>query len=622
MSARWLLVILGCVPALALLGCHALGVGGAVIRGGLGALLLLSLPGIWIAPLFQRLQGAAWDRTSFALLSFALSTCFTILNITLLKLLGVAVDIPAFVGLGLLEGGIALGFWWRAPPRFEPMTRGGPLALGILALMVGAWSLGHWSWLLRDLDAYFYHPVPMEGAYEGSEDWASLGLDVDLTWEGGGDIAPSGVFKGENSGEEDLNYRVFFLLQGQVGAGVSLECGEILKRGTIQRDVLEVEEEGAVPRYMERGIVGVTLTLDIPPGEGFDCALSLSEPLDGAKIVNLSGVPDWGFYEMEQTQGFVLSHYYQLLNIVENIRWAKEITQDRWLTIHQPPLWSYIYAAIVIYGGTGLIPLNVAFMVLIFSLGALVFRVCQLEHPDLPGYWALPIGLFALSHAFIIQGSGSTNFPDNLYALAIVGMFFGLLKRQVWLYVTLGVMASFLRYPGSTVVLLAAGAVFILDPSRRRAAARSGLTFLGLLMVPCALLGLGALLTGNLGHWLEILWFETFPEHFHGNYDLQALLKRPPEFYGLWMTYAGFTPLLLLGGIRGGIPRSAALLALVYSFFLCMIDHFPSHYFLPLLALTAVSVVGSVAHWGKVPRLIGLGALCLALGRWLLLGVP
>ena len=51
--------------------------------------------------------------------------------------------------------------------------------------------------------------------------------------------------------------------------------------------------------------------------------------------------------------------------------------------------------------------------------------------------------------------------------------------------------------------------------------------------------------------------------------------------------------------------ESAAALAGVYSLFLCFIDHFPSHYFLPLVMASAVAVGASAsalrpaaARWG------------------------
>ncbi len=61
---------------------------------------------------------------------------------------------------------------------------------------------------------------------------------------------------------------------------------------------------------------------------------------------------------------------------------------------------------------------------------------------------------------------------------------------------------------------------------------------------------------------------------------------------------------------RGGVLRQGALLtALSYSLLLCTIDHFPSHYFLPLIHLSAVALAA------------GAGTLPQRLPRWIILGL-
>ena len=101
-----------------------------------------------------------------------------------------------------------------------------------------------------------------------------------------------------------------------------------------------------------------------------------------------------------------------------------------------------------------------------------------------------------------------------------------------------------------------------------------------------------------------ILYFETFPEHWHDDYRTEALLPRIPEFYGHWIMYTGagllIACLCLFGSTsraRSGL-RSLLLGAGVYSMILCTIDHHPTHYFLPLVALTGPAVVAASATGG------------------------
>ena len=128
---------------------------------------------------------------------------------------------------------------------------------------------------------------------------------------------------------------------------------------------------------------------------------------------------------------------------------------------------------------------------------------------------------------------------------------------------------------------------------------------------------------GVLGEWMDILWFETGPEHYQNNQEAAPLLQRPQAFYREWSALMGFGS---LG--KAGIWAWAALVALVlwadrlarwilacilvYSLFLCTIDHFPSHYFLPLVAGMGVSMAIATRRL-PVGAIRELGGLLLAL---------
>ncbi|NOY27404.1 MAG: hypothetical protein GXP62_16180 [Oligoflexia bacterium] len=106
-------------------------------------------------------------------------------------------------------------------------------------------------------------------------------------------------------------------------------------------------------------------------------------------------------------------------------------------------------------------------------------------------------------------------------------------------------------------------------------------------------------LMGGLDDMLFILYFETFPEHWHGHYQLSGLASRVPEFYWIWLRYTGgglLLAALCIVGPSNSARRGLRFLlasALIYSLLLCTIDHHPTHYFLPLIALTGPAVVAA-----------------------------
>ena len=124
--------------------------------------------------------------------------------------------------------------------------------------------------------------------------------------------------------------------------------------------------------------------------------------------------------------------------------------------------------------------------------------------------------------------------------------------------------------------------------------------------------------TGRLGHWLWILHFETFPEHYHGDYALSSLLPRVPRFFADLLVYAGWLPLFALPVLGRG-ARLLFGVGLIYCFVLCAIDHFPIHYFLPLIALFAAAAGCNAVALGKrlggwATHAVAWPALALALG--------
>ena len=114
-----------------------------------------------------------------------------------------------------------------------------------------------------------------------------------------------------------------------------------------------------------------------------------------------------------------------------------------------------------------------------------------------------------------------------------------------------------------------------------------------------------AMMTGDAEDLLFILYFETFPEHWHGNYNPVDLISRLPNFYAHWTMYTGGGLLLAAPFLLGHANRLRNNLrvilgtALLYSLILGTIDHNPSHYFLPLVALTGPAVICAI---GSLPN--------------------
>ena len=63
---------------------------------------------------------------------------------------------------------------------------------------------------------------------------------------------------------------------------------------------------------------------------------------------------------------------------------------------------------------------------------------------------------------------GSINFPDSLYALALLVSVVSLAGRRTGIFVLWATLATLLRYPGAVVVGMAGAILFVLAPKQRR----------------------------------------------------------------------------------------------------------------------------------------------------------
>jgi hypothetical protein len=473
-----------------------------------------------------------------------------------------------------------------AAPR--PARAPFPARVGMFALLVVLLGVG-WSWrdaLLRPLDRHWWFG-PAETAWEagnatvlpasgsGWRDRTAVGWEDALAER----LVPRSdrpFLLGPARGP------VVIALRGPVGA--TLRVGD--EEAVVRADVVEVADEGAVPRYLDRGVAAVTLDLALEAGEKLE--LAVSDPARSVVYLLGSSEAVWSLHAEGELR-FV--HYYQLLNMVEQLHWARELYGDRRVTDVQPPLPSYVLAAPLSVTGGELPTANLVFLLELLAIGLAGLAAIAAWAPRAPLLaWLLPAGAVAM-HAKLLLEPGSAMLPDSLYTLGVLGTV-GALASPTGRYATLALLAQLTRYPGSFVAAIAG--LLAGEPTR---VAR----MLALVLAAAAMFGVGGWLSGSLDGWIATVAWETGPEHWHGEHDPAVLLPRAPRFYALWIAYAGALP--LLAALRWPKGTRVALgTALLYSLLLCTIDHTPSHYFLPLVHLSALATACTAAATSH-PRL-------------------
>lgn len=473
-------------------------------------------------------------------------------------------------------------------------------------LLVGGWAVSQADLMLRPLDAW-WHAEDLESLSEAPIDWeAGAGWTGQhpIGWEEVG-AARLRDEDGDGGAVRILGEgRMAFALRGPVGA--TLTIGE--ETWTIESDPTVVEDEGPVPRYLDRGVVGAVV--DVAEGD-MDLAVTCDEPVDLYVFPSVDAP-----WEVDGEGELKLVHYYQLLNIVENQRWADEINSgERNVTINQPPLWSWVLASSSLLVSPDVPGANLLLVWVLVLVALSGVRLLEVVAPNAPlPAWALP-GLAAVVHGKLMLEPGSTNFPDSLYAAAFVLGVAALRQPGFLRFAGLALLAGLLRYPGTialTCAALVAWAVYRELPRSKLVATW------GVVGVVAAGFAAAAVLSDTFSHWLEILWFETVPEHYDNNQEAPPIWQRPPEFYLSWLRYSGFGLLLALPALSRG-ARFVLGSAFVYSLFLCTIDHFSSHYFLPGVALVAVAVGANAAPIGGPVVRNGIPLLAAAGSLWFLL---
>jgi len=552
--------------------------------GLLGLAVVFTVPGSGFAARFAR--GRSTTLLELGLHAAWVSLAINWLNVAVVRELGIAesAQLSVLCGLAVVW---AIAGWAvaRSVDSVIPMGRNERLGVGLVALAVCA--LAGWKAvdLTRPLDGYWYLSGADSMAFDGVAPQPVSGAVTPISGSdaGGYRMGLSGapvVLKAPDAATGELA----IAMQGPVGSTLQVGSQSI----TVEQSVVEVPDEGAVRRYLDHGTVGLRLPIQAEKDSEITVAAT------GTELFVLPGSESVWAAHAEGSLRFV--HYYQLLNQVENQVWAEEMLEDRWATLNQPPAWSPQLSTAILMLGNDMPAAGVLFLLTLMLVGGSAVRLAGAVAPNAPPVaFAVPATLL-LSHGLLMIEPGSFNFPDSLYAAALLAVATAIAERRTGWIVALTIAAGLSRWPGvvvATILLLLHGK--IVGGMQWEAFKRT--------WIWVAVGGLVAALgvaSGVLKDLLFILYFETFPEHWHGDYRATKLGPRVPGFYALWTAYTGGGLLVALGaalGTTAGATRSALRWLVAgagaYSLMLATIDHHPTHYFLPLVGLTGAMVVAA-----------------------------
>jgi len=551
---------------------------------GLGALawalpIVLVGPGIgfalrWRAGVRDSLLGLVIDAAWIGM-------AITWINVAVVREVGLNAEhhCSALIGLAALWMTVGL-IGSRRTDRPTGLARSERLGVGAVLIAVIGLSIWRSADIARPLHGHWY--------LEGADAWHHEALPIsadDATLHGWPEAGAFSVVPADGqivlTADEPASGRLTLAVQGPLGSRLAVADAEV----RVASSVTSREEEGAVRRYLRDGVAGLTVDVDLAAGD------QLELHADGDRVFVMPGAD--AVWSLHAAGVLRYVHYYQLLNQVENQVWAQEMLQDRWATLNQPPGWSPLLTVATVMLVDDMQSAAWLFLWVLVLVGFTAVRLGSILAPTAHPVAMLVPAAMMLSHGLLMFEPGSYNFPDSLYAAAVLAVALAIAERRVGWIAAMGVAAGLLRWPGVLV-----STIFILV--YWRACAGSPLLALRrlwqLVAVGAVIAALGVM-AGELNDLLFILYFETFPEHWHGEYGLSRLLPRVPGFYALWVAYTGGGVLMALAACWGAPnpPRRALHWLLgsigLYSLMLATIDHHPTHYFLPLVAISGVAVI-------------------------------
>lgn len=552
--------------------------------GALALPLILLCPGLGFA-LWLRRDGEQ-SRLQWILDATWIGLALSWLDVAVVRELGINPGSHSIALIILAAGWTGLGAWMaRTKPRLtagSPNERFGLTAVALAVLFLGLWKAAD---IQRPLHGHWYLAGAGQAEFEGMAPTLDDGAAEVQAIEGSDRGAFS--FKPSPGGDElvastPARGQVAIAMQGPVGAVLTVGS----QRAVVAASVTEVAEEGAVRRYLSHGVAGLLVETELGVGERLNIAAG------GSRVFVLPGAESVWAAHANGTLRYI--HYYQLLNQVENQVWAQEMLQDRWATINQPPGWSPLLSIATVLLIDDLQAAAILFLWVLVLVGGSAVRLASVLAPNAPKIAFLVPAAMVLSHGLLMIEPGSYNFPDSLFAAAIIAVCIAIAERRTGWIAGLGIAAGLSRWPGvllCTFLLLVHWRAF---GALQLNAIKRLWTWV---LVGAVLAAIGAA-AGVLDDLLFILYFETFPEHWHGEYAVTRLTPRIPGFFALWVAYTGGGLLLAAATALRAVPsasRSALrwLLGSIggYSLLLCTIDHHPTHYFLPLVAVIGVAVV-------------------------------
>jgi hypothetical protein len=588
----------------------------ALLVGLPGAVLL---PGFALAPLLlrddlDRGQGLSLPWTVLAAAS--LNILVYVLHFNVLRALGLPIGWPSLIALTAVEtAGAAWLLHRRAPDlRFAPTPRGVQAGLVVVAVALLGAGLVARTELTMDSSWNYYTEAMNEGVSQ-PVDPGALSFDRrsgEAPWEPGVRFVPGATTELViyNPAQVPQDVPVLFLVHGPIGTEAAVRAGDRELTRSDVRQMVELQGlDALVERYWRWGTVALLSVVPVDASSERRVHLDLTPPagygLGDLAVAEWSGLSSDELLEFTRAAGFRFMHPFQLLNVTENVRWADEVSTDYVLsgrapdgssTLHQPPGWTYQYAPARLL----LTPHLATASALLCVILALIALTCLLAAEEsgegitaqTGALLGVAIAAMVLQHGRLMVSDGSMNFPDSLYALALVLSVVLLVTGRTRTFLLWAFLATILRYPGAVVVLLATASLALLRADLRRRVIDAAMRFGLAVAAFCGVMLLVAVLTGALDQWLFALWFETIPEHFDNNPEAPALWRRPLLFLQIWGLVGGGAVIASLP-FRGTLSRVALATALLYAPFLAFIDHFSHHYFLPLIALVAASAASN-----------------------------
>ena len=252
----------------------------------------------------------------------------TWLNVALVRETGITVRDQAAALIALSGVWFCAGMWWgRGHGRSRSLSLGerlGCVALVLALLILSFWRSNdiarplHGHWHLEGADQWIHEALPVTADGAKEHGWPDAGAFSVVPTDGRIQLQAEAEAKG----------RLVLAVQGPVGSQLTVDGQSVV----VEASVTVRPEEGAVRRYLDHGVGGLALPVDLKAGE------TLTLNTTGERVFVLPGADAVWSLHASGVLRFV--HYYQLLNQVENQVWAQEMLKDRWATLNQPPGWS------------------------------------------------------------------------------------------------------------------------------------------------------------------------------------------------------------------------------------------------------------------------------------------